>query len=78
VAERAQISWGNEHPEDYRLAHNHVQPMNEKQPHGVNGFRVMWIPPEFTKREKNPFKICNCGWRSDLGNHYSVRVFAWR
>jgi hypothetical protein len=39
---------------------------SERQPHGVNGFRVMWIPPEFTKRDKNPFKICNCGWRPDL------------
>ena len=41
VAEREQISWGNEHPEDYLLAHNHVQPMSEKQPHGVNGFRAV-------------------------------------
>jgi hypothetical protein len=68
VTKRVQIYWGGRHPENYLLAHNPVQPVSERQRHGVNGFRVMWIPPEFTKREKNPFKVCDCGWRPDRGD----------
>ena len=39
-----------------------------------NGFRVIWIPPEWTKDE-NQFVVCDCGWRPDLGVHYSCGGF---
>jgi hypothetical protein len=61
--------WGGRHPKDYLLAHNSVQPVHERQQHGVSGFRVMWIPPELTN--ENQFVVCDCGWRPDLGVHYS-------
>jgi hypothetical protein len=67
--ERKHYYWGGRHPKDYLLAHNPVQPVHERQDHGVNGFRVMWIPPAWSNEK---FKVCNCGWRPDLGVHYSA------
>lgn len=64
--------WRGRHPKDYLLAHNPVQAMTVNHPHGLNGFRIMWIPPEYTKRKENPFRVCKCGWRPDLGTHYSA------
>ena len=72
VDERDHVYWGEEHPKDYLLGHNFARPTSKGQLHGTNGFRAMWIPPEYTKR-KPPFEVCNCGWRPDLGKHYAVK-----
>jgi hypothetical protein len=69
--EREHKYWGGRHPKDYLLAHNPVQPIHVEQPHGWNGFRVMWIPPEWRDRKNNPWRVCKCGWRPDRGKHYS-------
>jgi hypothetical protein len=71
LKERKHMYWGGRHPKDYLLAHNPVQPGFVDQEHGRNGFRVMWIPPELTSRKEHPFRVCICGWRPDLGTHYS-------
>ena len=47
------------------LAHNSIRPTVDQQ-HGVNGFRRFWVPPD-----QGNWKLCNCGWRPDLGPHYS-------
>jgi hypothetical protein len=73
--ERKQIYWRSRHPDDYLLAHNPVQPVHVRQQHGVSGFRVMRIPPEWTTKDENPFVVCDCGWRADLGVHYSCGGF---
>lgn len=65
TTERSSVYWRGRHPKDYLLAHNPVAPVEVDQPHGVNGFRVMWIPPEWK------WRACKCGWRPDLGTHRS-------
>ena len=57
-------------PEGYRLAHNFVRPTTADQPHGLNGFRRFWIPPEYI--EEGEWVKCDCGWRADLGPHYRL------
>ena len=47
------------------LAHNLVRPGAAYTRHGWRGFRRFWVPPD----EK--WKLCKCGWRPDLGPHYS-------
>jgi len=46
------------------LAHNSVRPVVDQRG-GTNGFRRFWVPPD------PKWKLCACGWRSDLGPHYS-------
>ena len=46
------------------LTHNHVRPTVDQRS-GVNGFRRFWVPPG------PKWKLCSCGWRPDLGPHYS-------
>ena len=58
-------------PEGWLLAHNPVRPESPDQPHGVNGFRRFWISPLKQKQRNSGWKLCNCGWRPDLGPHYS-------
>jgi len=67
---RESVYWGSKHPKDYLLAHNPVRPVEMDQAHGIRGFRVMWIPPEYLT--SHGFKVCDCGWRPEKGNHYSV------
>jgi hypothetical protein len=55
--------YGGKIPKDYRLAHNHIA-HTVNMPHGLNGFRRFWIPPEWN------WVKCKCGWRPDLGPHY--------
>jgi hypothetical protein len=69
---REHTYWGRRHPKHWLLAHNPVQPVHVAQPHGANGFRVMWIPPERTALKERPWRVCKCGWRPDLGTHYSA------
>src|SRR5262245_9630818 len=59
------IHWGAEHPPDWRLAHNPVQPVSVDQEHGDRGFRVLWVPPG-----SEDWVECPCGWRPELGVHY--------
>ena len=68
AAERDDISYAKK--EGWLLAHNLVRPEAADTPHGWQGFRRFWISPEFQKEHDWP--ICNCGWRPDLGPHYSV------
>jgi hypothetical protein len=49
------------------LAHNHVRPAVDARG-GVNGFRRFWVQPD------PKWKLCECGWRPDLGPHYSGRA----
>jgi hypothetical protein len=70
--ERQHTYWGQKHPKDWLLAHNPVQPVHVLQPHGYNGFRVMWIPPGYG------WRVCKCGWRPDLGAHYANPKFRMR
>ena len=50
------------------LAHNHVA-HTPKFPHGLNGFRRFWIPPEYI--ESGEWIQCPCGW----GNipHFAIK-----
>ena len=70
---REQKYWHGRHPKDYLLAHNPVRAVDVNQAHGVNGFRVMWIPPEW---RVEGWRACNCGWRPDLGTHYAPAAYA--
>jgi len=53
------------------LAHNSIRPTVDQR-HGVRGFRRFWISPE--KQEQDGWKLCECGWRPDLGPHYAREV----
>ena len=66
--ERRQL-YGGRIPAGYKLAHNIVA-RTANMPHGMNGFRRFWIPPEWTKWH---WVKCRCGWRPDLGAHYRGR-----
>ena len=33
----------------------------------MNGFRRFWVPPN-----QGNWKLCECGWRPDLGPHYAI------
>jgi hypothetical protein len=72
TTQREHKYWGGRHPRDYLLAHNPLQPVEVDQPHGLHGFRVMWIPPEWRNIKARPWRECICGWRPDLGVHYSA------
>jgi hypothetical protein len=58
------VNYSRRKPKDYLLAHNLVRPTSADQTHGLHGFRVFWVPPEYEWVE------CDCGWRPDLGPHY--------
>ena len=62
------IIYGGRRPEGWRLAHNHIR-HTATMPHGLNGFRRFWIDPN--NNELKHFRLCRCGWRPDLGPHYS-------
>jgi hypothetical protein len=63
--EREDISY-NKKKADWLLAHNSIRPTVDQQ-HGVKGFRRFWVPPD-----QGNWKLCDCGWRPDLGPHYSA------
>ena len=46
------------------LAHNSVRPTVDTRG-GVKGFRRFWVAPD------PKWKLCECGWRPELGAHYS-------
>jgi hypothetical protein len=60
MSERKQL-YGGRIPAEYLPAHNHVM-HTAKFPHGLNGFRRFWVPPEYV--EAGGWTICPCGWRS--------------
>jgi hypothetical protein len=49
------------------LAHNSVRPTVDTRG-GVAGFRRFWVAPD------PKWKLCSCGWRPDLGPHYSAQA----
>ena len=55
-------------PKGWVLVHNFARAPAVDTPHGVNGFRRFWVPPE----KKDGWRLCDCGWRPDLGSHYSA------
>ena len=50
------------------LVHNFAAPENAKRVHGEGGFRV------WTQLPDEKMTPCSCGWRPDLGQHYTSRV----
>ena len=48
------------------LAHNTIRPTVDQR-RGVNGFRRFWVPPD-----EEGWRLCQCGWRPDVGPHYSA------
>ena len=63
AAERDDISYTKK--EGWLLAHNSVRPTVDQR-HGWQGFHRFWIPPD-----EEGWSVCSCGWRPDLGPHYS-------
>jgi hypothetical protein len=61
-----QIYGGGRKPKSYRLAHNHVSHV-PGFPHGQNGFRRFWIPPQWIG---HGWSKCPCGWRPET--HYAI------
>jgi hypothetical protein len=59
------IGQGRRRPKGWLLAHNHIL-HGKNTRNGVNGFRYFWI----ASREGR-WKLCRCGWRPDLGPHYT-------
>lgn len=57
---------GRQQPEGWFLAHNHVM-HGKNTRNGVNGFRYFWI------KDRSKWSACLCGWRPELGEHYSKR-----
>jgi hypothetical protein len=55
---------GRKRPKGWLLAHNHIR-HGKNTGNGVNGFRYFWIA------SREGWKLCRCGWRPDLGPHYS-------
>jgi hypothetical protein len=47
------------------LVHNNVKHTPSMQ-QGARGFRAWWAAPA------TELVLCDCGWRSDLGEHYRV------
>jgi hypothetical protein len=66
-------------PEDYLPAHNHVIHTPDF-PHGLNGFRRFWIPPEWARSRK--WSKCPCGWKdggkkwNEKETHYALTEHA--
>jgi hypothetical protein len=52
------------------LVHNFAAPENAERIHGDGGFRVWTQLPD---KEMTP---CSCGWRPDLGLHYTSHVMS--
>jgi hypothetical protein len=50
------------------LVHNFPAPENAKRAHGDGGFRV------WTQLPDKDMTLCSCGWRPDLGPHYTSHV----
>ena len=63
------ISYASKRKEGWLLAHNVVRPEAADTPHGWQGFRRFWVSPE--KMKELDWPLCKCGWRPDLGPHYS-------
>jgi hypothetical protein len=61
------IGQGRRRPKGWLLAHNHIRHAKNTR-NGANGFRYFWI----ASREGG-WKLCRCGWRPDLGPHYSKK-----
>jgi hypothetical protein len=59
---------GGRKPKDYRLAHNNIMHV-PGFPHGANGFRRFWIPPQWIG---DGWRECPCGWRPEAGTHYAI------
>jgi hypothetical protein len=51
--------YGGRKPKSYPPAHNHIIHTPDF-PHGMNGFRRFWIPPEWVGQG---WSKCPCGWR---------------
>ena len=62
AAERDDISYTPK--VGWLLAHNSIRATVDTRG-GVNGFRRFWVPPS------GRWQLCSCGWRPDLGPHYS-------
>jgi ABC transporter substrate binding protein len=59
------IGQGRKRPKGWLLAHNHIR-HGKNTRNGVDGFRYFWIASH-----EGSWKLCHCGWRPDLGPHYS-------
>ena len=59
------ISYASRRPAGWLLAHDHVD-HDVDTPYGENGFRSFWVMPS------ERWRLCQCGWRPDLGPHYAI------
>jgi hypothetical protein len=64
AAGMAYVQRGRGRPKGWLLAHNHIQHGRYTR-QSVNGFRYFWIA------SREGWSFCRCGWRPDLGPHYS-------
>src|SRR4051794_16293383 len=60
------VARGRRRPKGWVLAHNRILHSKNAR-NGHNGFRYFWRAPG------HAFSVCKCGWRPDLGTHYSSR-----
>lgn len=60
------VARGRRRPKGWALAHNHIL-HSKNASNGANGFRYFWLAPG------HGWSVCKCGWRPDLGTHYSGR-----
>jgi hypothetical protein len=59
------IRYRGKRPAGWLLAHNHVSHDVDTR-HGEGGFRQFWVAPS------ERWRLCQCGWRPDLGPHYAI------
>jgi hypothetical protein len=64
AADIAYVLPGRRRPPNWFLAHNHVLHGRNTRS-GINGFRAFWVA------DRSGWQPCRCGWRPDLGEHYS-------
>ena len=64
------ISYATKRPRGWLLAHNSIRPTVDQR-HGVER-----LPPVLDTRQRSSRRtagsLCECGWRPDLGPHYSA------
>ena len=59
------IRYSGKRPAGWLLAHNHVSHDVDTR-HGEGGFHRFWVMPS------ERWRLCQCGWRPDLGPHYAI------
>jgi hypothetical protein len=58
------VARGRTRPEGWALAHNHIR-HGKNARNSIRGFRYFWL------KSHEGWSVCHCGWRPELGVHYS-------